>query len=143
MTGYVGPTEDKSRQSDQKQGSEHKGVVSEGFGFVTNEDRAKWDQMRKQREADKKANSFNRVGLSSGAEGMGEIMQEGLRAKLFAAQSSELQDEQATSNTEEIEAKRQRMIDEIIQPEPREDADDLDAQAEKDSEADGPGSYSR
>lgn len=107
----MGPQRPATQQEQPKK-KPKKSHMTEGFGLVTEEDRARWEQTRARKAQERKETSIGTNGIVGAFGGMADIMGEGVRAKLYATQGAEIERESAS----EVEQKRQRMVDDIVKP---------------------------
>ncbi|WP_026820058.1 hypothetical protein [Arthrobacter castelli] len=92
--------------------------MARGFGFITAEDRAKWDQARQQ-QAPKHVSALKEM-MTSAASSASEVGQQKLQARLKAAEQVEEQEKREQSRT------TRRTINETVDYADRDDRKTLD-----------------
>lgn len=83
-----------------QEGTPQKASMLSGFGFVTPEDRMKWDQARSQLR--KKNPSAAKEMVSSLFAGVSEIAQQGMQAQMRAAHQVHMQEQREGSRVEKV-----------------------------------------
>ncbi|MFG1858903.1 hypothetical protein ACGFJT_44210 [Actinomadura geliboluensis] len=102
--------------SGQQHGLPSASQLSLGFGFVTPEDRARWEQARRYSQRKSAAKEM----IASSLEAALELGQQGIQAKLRAAYQVEAEQQQERSRT------TTRTITEVVDFEDRDDRQEID-----------------